>query len=507
VKLQNKRANILFLCLSATLLFTLFLLPIPLAFSNPAYEDFTTYTEVDPNTHITISNATYIISSTKTNEDAYVYSDKGAGHFTDFEHLVKGNATGSVNDWGFGIFWALTNDLDDVKGIRDANKVCIFASFYRNTDNSLSVAIYESDSGNWYSNFTSAGDLSWNKRYYFSINKTGTYFLLEIYNHTARTESYLEQTLSLTLHTDPSFRYVHAIQTLNIPADRTIYFRVARLDLQEVVNADPVNNSVVITNMDDTTYLYSKKRSYNFIANWSDADGLTELDFGKINFTDGLGGWIVVAVDIQSNAYTIEDGSEYISVGSITNATSGTSINVTIPIELDWDIGDAVNIEIFLYVNDTNGASDPTSGFEEKQTNYANIETDLVFIDLEINDYIVPNNTAITFNGTVIYQGSTNNVTPPDTDYNLNVTLSGSVKGSDSTLVSGYFEIQFNSESTEGNYYYFAECDYNATQGAYSVVTVYIGEIGGTQMGFIVAGVFLILMTCTPIIIIMWRRR
>ena len=275
------------------------------------------------------------------------------------------------------------------------------------------------------------------------------------------------------------------------------------------VNAKPINNSIIIDNMDDTNYMYSKEKNYDFVANWSDADGLAELDHGKTNFTDGLGGWVVIAIDLQNNAHVIEDGSEFISVGSITNASSGIFNIITIPIELDWDIGDASNIELYMWCNDTKGAEDPASGFEEKQTNYANIETDLTYIDLAINDYIVPNNTAITFNGTIIYQGSASNVTPPDADYKLNITLASVVKGSDSTVVNGYFQVTFNSENTEGYYYYHSECLYNISEGNYPLLTVYIGEVGvgGIQMGFIIAGLSLIIFVGTPIFILFWRKR
>lgn len=55
---------------------------------NPTYEDFTDYTEVDPNEHIE-KTANHVDFQCYRNEDAYLYKDKDIDHFNDFEHKVQ----------------------------------------------------------------------------------------------------------------------------------------------------------------------------------------------------------------------------------------------------------------------------------------------------------------------------------------------------------------------------------------------------------------------------------
>lgn len=52
-------------------------------------ENFLDYTEVDPNEHITVTSSRCEAAGLDRDETAYVCDDKGAGHFTDFEHLLK----------------------------------------------------------------------------------------------------------------------------------------------------------------------------------------------------------------------------------------------------------------------------------------------------------------------------------------------------------------------------------------------------------------------------------
>lgn len=51
--------------------------------------DFNDWTEIDPNTHITVASASHIDHDQYKNEDAYVYEDYGAGTITDFEHTFR----------------------------------------------------------------------------------------------------------------------------------------------------------------------------------------------------------------------------------------------------------------------------------------------------------------------------------------------------------------------------------------------------------------------------------
>lgn len=51
-------------------------------------EDFTTFTKVDPNSHIVVVSAAHIDFTNWDNESTYLYRDYGADFFSDFTHMV-----------------------------------------------------------------------------------------------------------------------------------------------------------------------------------------------------------------------------------------------------------------------------------------------------------------------------------------------------------------------------------------------------------------------------------
>lgn len=85
-------------------------------------EDFTTYTEVDPNSHLSKTASTITVAGITNGEDAYIYADKGVGHFTNaFTHLVDTRFTAGSAQWAQFAFWAISNDVDDMGGWNAGN--------------------------------------------------------------------------------------------------------------------------------------------------------------------------------------------------------------------------------------------------------------------------------------------------------------------------------------------------------------------------------------------------
>ena len=77
----------------------------PFRFQAPApstpYEDFTTYTEVDPNSRISVTSSRVAVAAMPRGDVAYVYKDFGAGHFAgnfsiDFDLFSDSGASGSL---------------------------------------------------------------------------------------------------------------------------------------------------------------------------------------------------------------------------------------------------------------------------------------------------------------------------------------------------------------------------------------------------------------------------
>ena len=188
-----------------------------------AYEDFTTYTEVDVNDRISktaqhIDFVTY--RSNDANDKAFLYSDKGAAHFGDFEHLIDVRVVSG--SWA-GHFWALSNDV--VQIIDDTLHISGMMYGLNNF-----TYLRETYSGSTYTDHMSFVDDTW---YYYTIKKTGTTLTMKVYSDSARTN--LLDTLALTLHADHTFRYVYGSST-HWYSDANILTEtldIDNLDLQE----------------------------------------------------------------------------------------------------------------------------------------------------------------------------------------------------------------------------------------------------------------------------------
>lgn len=191
-------------------------------------EDFTTYTEEDPNDHIGLVGTNHVDFTAYRNEDAYLYKDYGENHFGDFTHDIDVycDTRSGVNPIA-GV-WALTNDVDDLKGIKDAGGTAICVQFYRKSDGTLVLRLREIyDFTNYVDDYVASYD-TW---YYLVIEKNGTSLTCKIYSDSDRTN--LLDTLSLTLHGDWQFQYVFSAITNNTGSTDYFIVDIENLDLNE----------------------------------------------------------------------------------------------------------------------------------------------------------------------------------------------------------------------------------------------------------------------------------
>jgi hypothetical protein len=175
-------------------------------------EDFSTYTEVDPNTRITVT-ATRITGTSLTRpESAYVYDDKGANHFTgDFEHFIESYQTLATN-FGAQHIWALFNNIGDREDCRAV--VDTWAAVYHRgtTGNTPTLAVIGYVTGAGASDVSV--NLSLNTLYYLTIDRTGNALTCKIYSDASR--SSLVDTITCSPSSNPDFRYVYGHQTLTL---------------------------------------------------------------------------------------------------------------------------------------------------------------------------------------------------------------------------------------------------------------------------------------------------
>lgn len=171
----------------------------------PVYEDYTTYTEVDPNNHIATTSNT-VDFNYYMNEDAYLYDDKGAGNIANFTHHFDAMWDNKSNTlFHRFIAWIVANDLDDAKGLKDTSKD-YFAIAFTYTGGSLRIQLMESDGGTL--SFDEYIGITHDTWYYFSVQRYGTVNItVRVYSDFARTS--LLDTLSISSVISTNFRYVY----------------------------------------------------------------------------------------------------------------------------------------------------------------------------------------------------------------------------------------------------------------------------------------------------------
>jgi len=187
-----------------------------------AYEDFTTYTEVDPLSRISKTATQVVWTDMLTGDDGeYVYCDKGVDHFDrDFIHELAIALTATEQGCSTCLFWAMTNDLDDYEGIRTGGKDGLFLYYHHdNIPNRRTLYIRELDGGDAYNGPVGSAyyEMPLGSTRYLKIvrdESVGTYgrFYCYVYSDFART--ILLKTLYIDLHSSKKdYRYIMPIMS------------------------------------------------------------------------------------------------------------------------------------------------------------------------------------------------------------------------------------------------------------------------------------------------------
>lgn len=202
--------------------------------ANPTVEDFTTYTEVDPNNHVTINNSTQLNFTAWVNEDAYVYKDSEIdSHYVDFSHkvdLLHGTENHGVAE--LGGFWALTNDINDLKGLETGGKNFL-AAYIKENGGAYDLYIQERYGGASHTDFYSGIAIStW---YYLLIERSSTTFTCKIYSSDALRAAGGTadiDTLAITLQSAVAYRYAFAGISYNNALPDYVEMHIRNLDFQ-----------------------------------------------------------------------------------------------------------------------------------------------------------------------------------------------------------------------------------------------------------------------------------
>jgi len=205
-----------------------------------ANEDFATYTEVDPNSHITVAgNQVSVVNGTR-NEDAYVYSDKGSGHFSgEYAHFFKLRVSSASETSATANAFCLANAVDDRQGMSDVSSYIegyIFVYPTAGYDYRFEVRIH--DVGLHHSLWWFQSLLDFDTDYWvaISVDQPNGWVGAAIYSDAARTNLIKYDNASLRYVFGPdftleTFRYIYAYQSSNTGYTNKISLDVYNLDL------------------------------------------------------------------------------------------------------------------------------------------------------------------------------------------------------------------------------------------------------------------------------------
>ena len=194
------------------------------------YEDYTTYTETDPNNRFSVAENSIEVTALSQNEDAYVYDDKGAGHFTDFEHLVETNFDSFTGgDFPRLVVWGVANAIDDASGW--ATGLACYWLVYAGASNKR---LYIEDTADGSKDY--ANSLSYPLWHYLTIDRSSS--TITVYIRTGSHSGTLFDAISTSVSAATSYRYLYAASSWNVGNSRNITGDIRNLDLQEATTYD-----------------------------------------------------------------------------------------------------------------------------------------------------------------------------------------------------------------------------------------------------------------------------
>jgi len=215
---------------------------LPESFGADPTEDLTTYTEVDPNTELTITTDKVDAYQGNNDETVIVYYDKGASHFDgNFEHLFK--FLMDAGNYGRIRFWNLSNMIGEYQAHVDASEDLLGLWMYYSAAYGADIYLNELDGGAGYTDNPSPYAYSLDTVYYFEVERdedVGTYGTLYAYSCTSNyydDGGNLIETMSIALHTSKKdYEYIYPYMNWNRTAPYKGYWidgYIELLDLQE----------------------------------------------------------------------------------------------------------------------------------------------------------------------------------------------------------------------------------------------------------------------------------
>lgn len=170
-------------------------------------QTYTSYTEVDTPTRLTVAASTLTLATLDDDEEVYLTYDFGADYFSgDFEHTLNFEVTAQTGS-EICYLWALANSVDEIGAKITANDDLLALAWSNG-------ALVLTERNGAASTTDTSSALSLSTDYYIRIARdeaTGTYGTLYCYIYTDPQYMELVDTLTVTLTEAKDFRYLYAV--------------------------------------------------------------------------------------------------------------------------------------------------------------------------------------------------------------------------------------------------------------------------------------------------------
>lgn len=189
-----------------------------------AFEDFTTYTETDPQPALTVTSSRITATSATNSSNHHVTKDAGAGHFGDFTHLItfRLDSNTGITYFGIDVVANVSGNLEDI----NSNGVGLQLTYQSETGDTLYLVDVASTNEDFSVGVSDA------TTYYLTFSRSGTTGTCLIYSDSGRTT--LLDTITVTCGST-TYRYLNASTGLGFGVDGVFSGYVENLDLQEAV--------------------------------------------------------------------------------------------------------------------------------------------------------------------------------------------------------------------------------------------------------------------------------
>ena len=193
-----------------------------------AYEDFTAWSETDPNSAITVAENKVTCTALNRQSTSYVYKDYGSEHFGDFEHLFSFQRSNRTAD-----SWNLVWGISDAVGDRTQQASDDFAYLISYGDGKL----YMQDAAG---NLNDSYSISDSTSYYVTVSRATAAFSAKIYSDSDRTN--LLDTLTGS-GSSSALQYLYAACSLGASPSRTQSSYTENFDIGDDAESEEITKS------------------------------------------------------------------------------------------------------------------------------------------------------------------------------------------------------------------------------------------------------------------------